>query len=240
MAVGISTCLKCKKEFKWKKTSGIPAKWCSRKCQRIRIERKNTCETCGETYTWKESKAKKTSRFCSRNCRFKKVREWNLKNRFVWKTASEKEYQKKMKEKFNKYVIKSEKCWDWKGPIYNKRYIPFKTDKLTYAHVVSWKIYKGKIPAGKFVCHTCDNPRCTNPEHLFLGTPKDNIQDMIHKKRNRYGSNHYMAKLDEKKVREIKSLIELGLTYSKIAKKYEVTPGTIFHIAKGTSWKHVV
>ena len=81
-------------------------------------------------------------------------------------------------------------CWLWQGG-YDYRGPPFKPygriwvkGRTLQAHRVSWETYRGSIPGGMRVCHKCDTPLCVNPEHLFLGTPQDNTQDMIGKGRD--------------------------------------------------------
>ena len=97
---------------------------------------------------------------------------------------SNKKKRKYVKDRFNYLVIKQEGCWGWKGSIIRNNYGTVKYEnKNLFSHRVSWIIYKGEIPKGMLVCHSCDNPICTNPEHLFLGTYKDNMQDMIKKGR---------------------------------------------------------
>jgi len=80
-------------------------------------------------------------------------------------------------------------------------------EKLTRAHQVSYHLHKGPIPEDKIVCHTCDNPGCVNPDHLFLGTWNDNVQDMMRKGRYRHpGLTHKLGKLSKEQKEEIKSL----------------------------------
>ena len=75
-------------------------------------------------------------------------------------------------------------CWRWKGFKNKQGYgrMGIAASVCVNAHRISWVIHNGEIPEGKFVCHRCDNPECTNPEHLFLGTRQDNINDMMIKK----------------------------------------------------------
>jgi hypothetical protein len=76
-------------------------------------------------------------------------------------------------------------CWIYKG-YKSKGYGQFMmAGERIYAHRYSFQVYRGDIPKGYFICHTCDNPPCINPDHLFLGTQKDNVRDMISKGRKK-------------------------------------------------------
>lgn len=90
-------------------------------------------------------------------------------------------------QRFWKLVAKRENsCWEWTGTIIKQGdgYGQIKLGRFNiYTHRLSWEIHHGTIPKGMKVCHKCDNGRCCNPEHLFLGTQKDNIKDYWDKNR---------------------------------------------------------
>jgi len=93
-----------------------------------------------------------------------------------------------LKDRFFSKVEKTSTCWLWKGGL-TKGYGTFaintsrKNRVYGRAHRVSWELINGPIPSDKHVLHKCDNPKCVNPKHLFLGSNMDNIQDCIQKKR---------------------------------------------------------
>jgi hypothetical protein len=81
-------------------------------------------------------------------------------------------------------------CWLWKGGGRGNGYGSMKVaGKVIDTHVVSYQLYKGEIPKGKMVCHTCDVRNCVNPDHLFLGSAKNNFDDAVAKNRIKTGAN---------------------------------------------------
>jgi DNA-binding CsgD family transcriptional regulator len=115
------------------------------------------------------------------------------------------------------------------------------------AHRVTYKHFKGEIPKGMFVCHTCDVPSCCNPEHLFLGTNQDNVDDMVKKKRNSkpprnphvVGSVHPLSKLHDSQAVEIRCLYADGKTQQNIAEIFGVARQTISKIVNNKRYAHV-
>lgn len=144
-------------------------------------------------------------------------------------------------DRFWSYVDKGQDCWEW-TKFTNRGYGAFGVNGVVvYVHKLSWCIHNGPVPDGLCVCHTCDNRKCVNPAHLFLGTLADNNLDKEAKGRgvNLEGEAHGMSKLSVQEVIEIKRKLELGTGLSQLGREYNVTPQTIFSIKNGTTWKHV-
>ena len=128
-------------------------------------------------------------------------------------------------------------CWIWIGGRLTRGYGAFKVGtKCISAHRFSWKIHFGDIPTGMVVCHKCDNPPCVNPKHLFLGTQAENQHDKKEKGRAARGEGNNKAKLTERNVKEIRSLISLGLSSREIAKRYGVRHAAILDIKSNKNW----
>lgn len=151
-------------------------------------------------------------------------------------------------------VDKTGECWLWTGSkTFDKNHINFKygqfmiNGKNFRAHRLAYFLAFNTCPSEFFVCHTCDNPSCVNPNHLFLGTHLDNVKDMCSKNRqSHYGSiNHlkgeecHWAKLNEEKVLLIKELREAGLTCKEIGKVLGLSQTHINAICLGKYWKHL-
>lgn len=112
--------------------------------------------------------------------------------------------------------------------------------KNAWAHRVSYILHVGDIPPKMCVCHTCDNPPCVNPDHLFLATNGDNIRDAKRKGRTaKGGDRHATAKLTEDDVQMIWCLIDGGFSQRKISKAFKVSQRAIGYILNGKNWGHI-
>jgi len=146
-------------------------------------------------------------------------------------------------------VGKENECWDWqascmRGGYGGFKYYPDQKDRNTRiqisAHRFSYILANGDIQDSLLVCHDCDNPKCCNPKHLFVGTQKDNMADRA--KKGRYingGVNNPRAILNKEKVREIKKLISAKKSNKEIALMYNVVSSTIWQIRVGNNWADV-
>ena len=133
-------------------------------------------------------------------------------------------------------------CWEWKAGKHRQGYglLPYRRTHY-HSHRVSWFLTFGAIPAGMFVCHHCDNPPCVNPSHLFLGTAKDNAQDMIKKGRSPLlkkadydGARHPNAKLSGDDIWWIRFIrLLVGTHVRTLAMAYGVSHQHICRILHG-------
>lgn len=135
-----------------------------------------------------------------------------------------------------------EECWEWQGTITSLGYAVIKLNKKSIrANRFSWFINRGPIPWYADVLHHCDNPKCVNPNHLFLGTGKINMEDKITKGRHRcgIGENQGHSIFTEDAVRDMRKLYEDGWTQRAIAKKHRCSAQTVWPIVHRINWKHV-
>lgn len=138
-----------------------------------------------------------------------------------------------------------EACWLWKGSRFPNGYGQCKMDgKAVGAHRIAYQLVKGRIPEGLLVCHTCDNPSCCNPIHLFLGTALENQQDMVQKGRSTKGrrrpgtgpqgtrNSHAVLGLGDVALIRIAS----GSTRT-IAAHFGISKSQVHNIRSGAQWK---
>jgi hypothetical protein len=125
-------------------------------------------------------------------------------------------------------------CWEWKGSLTNG-YGGFQGQR---AHRVAWELTHGVRPE-LCVCHVCDNRKCVNPGHLFLGTRADNNRDKISKGRQSRGSQTGNARLTEEQVASVRRMRSGGRRLKEIASAFGVTKQTISRVCRGEMWRHV-
>jgi hypothetical protein len=144
-------------------------------------------------------------------------------------------------------------CWAWKGLYSTNGYGMFKRNKkMIMAHRGSYEAFKGSIPKEMYVCHSCDNSWCVNPDHLFLGTPKDSMLDKVRKGRHSrgtihsqkikaseafrksivFGESHNQSKLSNQQRKQILELESQGKKHKDIAEMFGVTTSLIYAIKK--------
>lgn len=156
------------------------------------------------------------------------------------------------KERLMAWVAKQPNgCWKWLGSIKKAQPKGRKVihwhgqwrnvaGQIELTHRAAWRILVGPIPRSAQVLHRCDNPLCVNPEHLFLGTPADNVSDMWDKGRARpgvsLGEKHGMSKLTSEVVKEIRESKERG---TEIAARLGISTTTIYDVRNRRIWKHV-
>jgi len=148
-------------------------------------------------------------------------------------------------KKFMAKVEKTTTCWIFRSAPNNAGYGSLCITKkigTKMAHRVSWELFNGPIPNGLCVCHTCDNRICVNPEHLFLGTHKDNTHDAIQKGRwsdppTAKGIDAHNAKLSFTDVQQIQELYRHGYgTQKEIGVLFGVGRSTVSNIICGIHW----
>lgn len=155
-------------------------------------------------------------------------------------------------QRFLRRVLKTESCWLWIGQIDNRGYGALgEKGKNLKAHRVSWEIYRGEIPRGLVICHDCpsgDNPRCVNPDHLFIGTQADNTKDMDRKGRRgttkgyKYnvdwsGEKNGNAKINQEIADQIRERYRTRrITQSELAREFNISPASVSMVVNNRRW----
>jgi hypothetical protein len=161
-----------------------------------------------------------------------------------------------------KYRITESGCWEWTAARGRKGYgrMGISSNRTALAHRVSWELARGPIPDGALVLHSCDNPPCVNPDHLWLGSFGDNYNDMVKKGRAVFrgatGERHPMrlypelaesfrgegnpcARLKEYEIITIRGLVAAGCSQRSVARAFNVTQTRVWQIANRRAWVHV-
>lgn len=147
------------------------------------------------------------------------------------------------------YSKKVGECLEWcvenRKTSFGYGFINFRSSQIM-THRAAWLVWKGKVPNNMWVLHKCDNPACINPDHLFLGDHKKNMDDMRSKnrmnnqKKASNGEKNGSAKLTREKVSQIKFLRKQGLSGPKKAKMFGVTHAIVYKICSNKLWKEKV
>lgn len=133
-----------------------------------------------------------------------------------------------------------DRCWYWAAGMHQKGYGQvWYRGKFNKAHRVMYELENGPIPEGMQVLHSCDNPGCVNPDHLWVGTNLDNRRDSLRKKRHNYGERHGNARLTDQKVLEIRRRSEGARNAQALADEFGVSRCTIDDVVRRRSWKHL-
>lgn len=147
--------------------------------------------------------------------------------------------------RFWEKVDRSGECWEWQGAVGHTGHGVFRDrGKNLRAHRVSYEFENGPIPLGLFVCHHCDNPRCVRTSHLFLGTPADNVHDMMRKGRAKFTGaknprkhdRHHFAKLSELSVQRLR-IVAGVLKHKDLCEIFKCSKQTISAVWRRETWE---
>lgn len=132
-------------------------------------------------------------------------------------------------------IHKTEGCWTWLG----RPHRGYGRHARMGAHRKMWMVIHGPIPQGTLVLHTCDNPQCVNPDHLYLGDHQDNMNDKVRRYRQARGANNGNAKLSEQDVLEIRQRHSKGFSQTDLTNMFPVNDRSISMIVNRKTWRHI-
>jgi hypothetical protein len=198
------------------------------------IKTNPTCKRCGQP------RIRQNRRYCSKSCEFADRQEPDA-----------------ILKRFLRFVKKTDTCWLWLGAKTNGYGASCIRGKTTLAHRIAYELATGQIPPSTLdVCHACDVPLCVRPEHLFLGTRRDNVQDMIQKGRCNWatgdkssarlhpesrprGEQYPQSKLTADIVRTIRYEHAQGAGIRALGRRFNVAHNTIGAVVHRRAWTHV-
>jgi hypothetical protein len=189
------------------------------------------CNYCNKGFLRKTYRIRPTNNFCSQICQRDFIH--SLKRNSI------EDFWSKV-DKTPGYGPNGD-CWNWRGYIHSRfGYGVFSFDgKQQRANRLSFMFSNGVDPKDLCVCHSCDNRKCVNPAHLWLGTYKDNTQDMISKGRNSRGEDRPLAKRTEKDILKIIELYKDGMTPKKISDTLGINLGAVGKVLHRKSWTYL-
>lgn len=148
-------------------------------------------------------------------------------------------------QQFENLFTKTDSCWIWHGQRHQLGYgiVRHQSGRREAAHRIAFRFYRGEIPRGLLVCHKCDTPSCVNPEHLFLGSQKDNLLDMIKKGRKKIwhpvGEKNPKSIFSEQQIRIMRSLYDSGQKVANIRRRFGGAYQSVWLAVKRKTWKHI-
>lgn len=187
-----------------------------------------TCKNCGKKFSIPPCRLLRgDGKFCDEICRYFYVIPVPSPEKYFWEKAK-----------------KTDSCWIWTAATsggYGKFSTGRRKKQTQYgAHRFAWILKNGPIPNDLCVLHHCDNRLCVNPAHLFLGTRRDNADDMLAKGRSARGEKHSHAIFSDTEVRQIKEAIrDRPGTLADVARQFGILYVTIQAIYHGRNWKHI-
>ncbi len=136
---------------------------------------------------------------------------------------------------------KDDECWEWQAGCCDEGYGKFMFECTVYrAHRLAYKFTHNYLPSDSDVLHTCDNPKCCNPNHLYLGTQKNNMEDRNNKHRQALGEHNGKSKLTSEQVLEIRKLYSSGkYTHQTLSVMFNISRQNISFILSNQGWKHI-
>lgn len=213
---GCAYCKTCELEYRKEWRKNNKEKYAERR--KILWRRKNSrqCKKCSEDFVGKG----RDREYCSTKCKI-----------------------------LHHIIRKRSGCWEWKGELHPNGYgytTDYETGKRTHVHRISYTLFKGEIPLGLYVCHACDNRKCCNPDHLWVGSAKENMQDAKDKGRMEHvklcapkGEKNANSKIKEEDVRKIRQEIDSGKRCTVIAREYGISSTVVYYIRDRKAWKHL-